>query len=523
MLGTLLREEHSPTLATDQYELTMALGYWKNGMAERPAVFEMFFRKNPFGGGYVVMAGLETLIGLLQAFRFTPSDLDFLASLKDRAGLQMFEDRFLRYLETLRFSCSVAAIPEGTPVFPVEPLVRVQGPILQAQLLETLLLNTLNFQSLVATKAARVCHEAKGDPVVDFGLRRAQGFDGGLSASRACYVGGCTGTSNVLAGKLLGIPVSGTHAHSWVMAFNSELEAFEGYANALPNNCVFLVDTYGTLNGIKNALTVARRLKAEGHHFIGVRLDSGDLAYFSIQARRMLDEAGFADAAILASNELDEYVIRSLKDQGARISMWGVGTKLVTAYDDPALSGVYKLSAIQPADGSGAIPQGKGGRQGDGNRQGNGIHPGNWLYKLKLSEQRTKISLPGIHQVYRYFGPDGRFAADAIVDAEEGDALPDHIVDPDDDTKVKPLGRYARREALLAPVIEKGKLVYATPPLAAVRQRTREQLARLDESHQRLEFPHIYPVGLSPQLARLRNDMIRHEREVLYAGNHAGS
>ncbi|HEX7929004.1 MAG TPA: nicotinate phosphoribosyltransferase [bacterium] len=503
MLGTLLREDHSPTLATDQYQLTMALGYWKNGMAERQAVFEMYFRKNPFGGGYVLMAGLETLIGLLQAFRFTRSDLDYLAGLKDRAGLQMFEDRFLRYLEELRFTCSVSAIPEGTPVFPVEPLVRVQGPILQAQLLETLVLNTLNFQSLVATKAARVCHEAKGDPVVDFGLRRAQGIDGGLSASRACYVGGCTGTSNVLAGKLLGIPVSGTHAHSWVMSFDSESEAFQGYAKALPNNCVFLVDTYGTLNGIKNAITVAQHLKAEGHHFVGVRLDSGDLAYFSIQARQMLDAAGFTDAAILASNELDEYVVRSLKVQGARISMWGVGTKMATAYDEPALSGVYKLSAMEPAKPSAATHKG-------------------WQYKLKLSEQRAKISLPGIHQVYRYLSTDGRFAADAVVDAEEADEPIDRMVDPDDDTKVKMLGRYAARESLLVDVFDQGKLVYDVPRLADVRERTRDQLARLDESHKRLEFPHIYPVGLSPHLARLRNDMIRHEREVLYAGNHTG-
>jgi nicotinate phosphoribosyltransferase len=507
MLGALLREEHSPTLATDQYQLTMALGYWKNGMAERPAVFEMFFRKNPFGGGYVVMAGLATLIGLLQAFRFTRSDLDYLASLKDRAGLQLFEDGFLRYLEALRFTCGVAAVSEGTPVFPVEPLVRVQGPILQAQLLETLLLNTINFQSLVATKAARVCHEAKGDPVIDFGLRRAQGIDGGLSASRACFVGGCTGTSNVLAGKLLGIPVYGTHAHSWVMAFGNELQAFEAYADALPNNCVFLVDTYGTLNGIKNAITVAKRLKAEGHPFLGIRLDSGDLAYFSIQARRLLDAAGFPDAAILASNELDEYVVRSLKDQGARIGVWGVGTKLVTAYDDPALSGVYKLTAIRAAAPAGGAPAATDGA---------------WQYKLKLSEQRGKISVPGIHQVYRYLDDNGRFAADAIVDAQEGDGPVEYIVDPHDDTKVKRLGRYTRREPLLVPVFDDGRLVYAAPTLTEIQRRTREQLARLDDSHQRLEFPHLYPVGLSPHLARLRDDMIRKERALL-AGNHGGT
>jgi len=498
MLGNLLREDHSPTMALDQYQLTMALAYWKQGMAERPSVFEMFFRRNPFGGGYVVMAGLETLIHILQAFRFTRSDLDYLGSLKDRAGLPLYEAPFLRYLEELRFQCDVIAVPEGTPVFPAEPLVRVEGPILQAQLLETLLLNTLNFQSLVATKAARVCHEAKGDAVVDFGLRRAQGLDGGLSASRACFVGGCVGTSNVLAGKLLGIPLYGTHAHSWVMAFPSELEAFERYAATLPNNCVFLVDTYGTINGIRNAIAVGRKLREHGHEFIGVRLDSGDLAYFSIQARRMLDEAGFPSAIILASNELDEFVVRSLKDQGARISVWGVGTKMVTAYDDPALSGVYKLTAIGALGGGG------------------------WQYKLKLSEQRGKISVPGIHQVYRYCDADGRFAADAIVDIAEDGAAVEHIVDPNDDTKIKKLSRFTRREPLLVPVFEQGRLVYTPPPLEDVRRRAREQLAQLDDSHKRLEFPHIYPVGLSPHLDRVRGEMIRRERQLLQANNGAG-
>jgi len=497
MLGTLLREDHSPTLATDQYQLTMAHGYWKNGMAEREASFHMFFRKMPFGGGYVVAAGLDTAIDLLQAFRFTASDLTYLGGLRDRADHPLFEERFLRYLEELRFACDVMAVPEGTPVFPAEPLVRVEGPILQAQLLETLLLNTLNFQSLIATKAARICIEAKGEPVIDFGLRRAQGFDGGLSASRACFVGGCQGTSNVLAGKLLGIPVYGTHAHSWVMAFDSELEAFEAYARAMPDNCLFLVDTYGTLNGIKNAITVAQGLRERGHEIIGLRLDSGDLAYFSIHARRMLDEAGFPAAAILASNELDEYVIRSLKDQGARISVWGVGTKLVTAYDDPALSGVYKLAAVRSA----------------ADRR--------WQYKLKLSEQRSKISVPGIHQVHRYADEGGRFMADAIVDVDEDIARVAEIVDPNDNTKTKTVRRYPRREPLLQPIFERGRLVYRRPALPEIQARTIAQLALLDDSHKRLEFPHIYPVGLSTHLNQVRDDMIRRERARI-SGNHNG-
>jgi len=494
MLGSYLREDHSPILATDLYELTMAKGYWKNEMAEREAAFDMFFRRAPFDGAYAVMAGLETLAGMLSQFHFTSSDLAYLAGLKDRAGQPSFEERFLRYLQDLRFTCDVSVAPEGTVVFPFEPLVRVQGPILQAQLLETLLLNTLNFQTLIATKAARVCLSAQGEPVIEFGLRRAQGLDGGLSAARAAYVGGCAGTSNVLAGKLLGIPVYGTHAHSWVMAFESELEAFEAYARSFPDDTLLLVDTYGTLKGVENAITVGRKLKENGHKLVGLRLDSGDLAYFSIQARRMLDEAGFADAAILASNELDEYVIRSLKDQGARINMWGVGTKLVTGFDEPALSGVYKLSALREAG------------------------TGEWLGKLKLSEQRVKISIPGLHQVYRYEDGDGKFAADAIMDWTEDPKDVTHIVDPNDATKTKRLSRYVRSEALLTRVFERGRLVATLPSLEQIRQRTQDQLARLDDSHKRLENPHIYPVGLSPRLHGIRESMIKEER-ALVRGN----
>jgi nicotinate phosphoribosyltransferase len=355
------------------------------------------------------------------------------------------------------------------------------------------LLNTLNFQTLVATKAARICLAAQGEPVIEFGLRRAQGLDGGLSASRAAFVGGCVGSANVLAGKLLGIPVFGTHAHSWVMAFDSELEAFEAYARSHPDDSVFLVDTYGTLKGIQNAIAAGLKLKAAGHKLVGVRLDSGDLAYFSIQARRMLDEAGLADAIILASNELDEYVIRSLKDQGARISVWGVGTKLVTAFDEPALSGVYKLSALREAG------------------------TGEWRYKLKLSEQRIKISVPGLHQVYRYRDGDGRFAADAILDWTEDPAEVRMIVDPNDATKTKRLSQFDTHEPLLSRIFERGRLVAALPSLPQVQQRTKDQLACLDDSHKRLEYPHIYPVGLSPRLQGIREAMIQEQRQLAQA------
>jgi nicotinate phosphoribosyltransferase len=486
MQSQLSRDDSSLMLAIDLYELTMAKAFWATGMTKRHAEFHMFFRKNPFDGGYVVFAGLETLIDLLREFRFTDSDLAYLGTLRDRAGNPLFEPPFLDYLGGMSMECDVLAMPEGTVVFPNEPLVQVRGPIVQAQLLETILLNTLNFQSLVATKAARICGAAGGDPVVDFGLRRAQGIDGGLSASRACYIGGCVGTSNVLAGKLFNVPPMGTHAHSWVMAFDTELESFEAFAEAMPDNCVFLVDTYGSIQGIRNAIQVATRLKADGHNPIGVRLDSGDLAYFSKEARRMLDEAGLQDMVVMASNELDEYVIRSLKSQGAPIGAWGVGTKLVTAQDDPALSGVYKLTAIK--DGKG------------------------WDYKLKLSDQKAKTSIPGLLQVYRCTDQRGRFAADAILDVSEHPAGLRMIIDPNDNTNIKKLDGIVSREPLLQEIFRGGEQVYTSPSLAQIRDRVAAQLEGLDPSHKRLENPHIYPVGLSPYLNQLRDDMIRKAR-----------
>lgn len=489
MLNPQFRSDPSLALLTDQYQLTMAYGYWKNGLAERHAEFHMFYRKNPFDGGFVVMAGLGTLIESLADFGFSSGDLEYLATLTDRGGHRLFEPAFLDYLGELRFTCDVHAVPEGSIVFPNEPLLRVQGPILQAQVLETLLLNTLNFQSLIATKATRLCHAAQGDPVVDFGLRRAQGL-GGVAASRAAYIGGVAGTSNVLAGKLYGIPVVGTHAHSWVMTFDDERESFAAYARALPDNCVFLVDTYGSINGVRNAIAVGRELREQGHEMIGIRLDSGDLAYFSKRARAMLDEAGFPDAKVVASNELDEYVITSLKLQGAKIDMWGVGTKLVTAYDDPALTGVYKLTAIR-----------------DGR--------GEWQYKLKLSDQKSKMSIPGLLQVYRHYHEAGRMMADVIADHDEPPEAIDQIVDPNDNLRRKRLGRSVRFEPLLQPLYRAGELLTDPPGLERIRERLSDQLGMLDDSHKRFEYPHIYPVGLSPRLNDLRDDMIQRERDRL--------
>ena len=483
-------DDLSIALLTDQYQLTMAYAYWHNGMAERQAEFQMFYRKNPFDGGFVIAAGLGTLIEYLRDFRFSAGDLEYLATLRDRADRPLFSQAFLAYLGDLRFSCDVYAVAEGTVVFPNEPLLRVRGPLLQAQLLETLLLNTINFQSLIATKAARVCIAAKGDPVMDFGLRRAQGMNGALAASRASYIGGCVGTSNVLAGKLFGIPVVGTHAHSWVMAFAEEKQAFTAFAETMPDNCVFLVDTYGSINGIRNAIEVGLTLREQGHQLTGVRLDSGDLAYFSKRAREMLDAAGLPEVMVVASSELDEYVITSLKNQGAQINSWGVGTKLVTAYDDPALSGVYKLSAIRTEDGE-------------------------WQYKMKLSEQKAKMSIPGVLQVHRYFDKDDKMVADAIMETTEDPSQVKRIINPNDNLNRKRLSRAVRSEPLLAAVFEQGKLVAASPELATIRDRVQQQLMPLDESHKRFEYPHIYPVGLSPRLNEVRDTMIQHERERL--------
>ena len=317
-------------LLTDLYQLTMAYDYWKSGLQDHQSIFHLSFRENPFKGGYAVACGLETAIEFLSNFHFEQSDIDYLSSLKGNDGARLFEPDFLNFLLRLEFAGSIDAIPEGTVVFPHEPIIRVTGPLLQAQIIETSLLNIINFQTLIATKASRIVEAAHGESILEFGLRRAQGIDGSLSASRAAYIGGCSATSNVLAGQLFDIPVKGTHAHSWVMCFDSEIEAFSAYAEAMPNNCIFLVDTYDSLEGVRNAVTIGKQIRQNGHEMIGIRLDSGDLAYLSIEARKILDENEFPNAVIVVSNDLDEHIITSLKRQGAKIMVWGVGTKLVT-------------------------------------------------------------------------------------------------------------------------------------------------------------------------------------------------
>ncbi len=477
----------SLALLTDLYQLTMAQGYWHAGVADREAVFHLTFRRHPFGGAYAVAAGLESALDYLARFRFDASDREYLASLRGSDGKPLFDPKFVEYLGGVEFDCSVDAIPEGSVVFAHEPLLRVQGPVLLAQLVETPLLNILNFQTLVATKAARVCQAARGEPVLEFGLRRAQGPDGGISAARASYIGGCIGTSNVLAGKLLGVPIKGTHAHSWVMFHDDELSAFRAYAAAMPNNCTFLVDTYDTLQGVRHAIQVGEELRAAGHTLAGVRLDSGDLAHLSIEARKLLDAAGFPDAKIVASNDLDEHTIASLEEQGCKIDVWGVGTKLVTAYDQPALGGVYKLGAVRGADGK-------------------------WQHKIKVSEQVVKISNPGIQQVRRYRRGD-ELVADVIYDQDAGLASKDGKVtlwDLEDLTRAQTVeaAEHDHAEDLLVRVMERGKRVGPRGSLDDARARAVRDLAGLSARTRRFLNPQPHRVGLDPHVHRTKAELI---------------
>lgn len=473
-------------LLTDLYQLTMAAAYHASGRAEQEAAFHLFFRTLPFNGGYAIAAGLGSAVDWLKGFHFEADDIDYLATLRDAESAPLLQPAFLNYLRNLKLTVTIDAIPEGTVVFPHQPLLRITGPILQCQLLETALLNIINFQTLIATKAARVCQAAQGEPVLEMGLRRAQGPDGALAASRAAHIGGCASTSNVLAGKLFGIPVKGTHAHSWVMSFETELEAFEQYATALPGNCTFLVDTYDTLEGVRNAVTVGHKLRETGHRLLGIRLDSGDLAWLSQQARVILDESGLPDTAIVASNDLDENLIESLKHQGAKISVWGVGTKLITGGDQAALGGVYKLAAVRDA-------------------------AGNWQPRIKLSEQVIKVSTPGLQQIRR-FSRDGYFLADAIYDAEKPCPEPCEITDPTENLRHTTIPAGTPHEDLLQPLFRDGELINSLPTLTESRTRCLAQLAALSPSIKRLANPHNYPAGLEASLHQKKIHLIQQAR-----------
>lgn len=470
------------SLLTDLYELTMAYGYWKLGFEKKEAAFHLFFRRKPFGGSFAIAAGLETALKFLSDFRYDASDLAYLETVQGSDGKPLFEKAFLDYLSHFKFTLDIDAVPEGTPIFPYEPLLRIQGPLIQAQLLESPLLNIINFQSLIATKAARICWAAKPDHVVEFGLRRAQGIDGALSAARAAYIGGCHSTSNVLAGKLYGIPVKGTHAHSWIMAFDSEDESFKAWGEVMPGNIIFLIDTYDTIRGAKRATEVAKKIREKGIQMTGVRLDSGDLAHLSIEIKKILSDAGFPNAKIMASNELDEYLISDLKHQGAQISLWGVGTHLVTGKDQPALDGVYKLSAIR--DGK-----------------------GKWRYKVKISEQLAKVTNPGLLQIRRYTSKDG-YIGDMLYDIPTGVPSSAASIDQFDPTNMQNITPNEKYQDLLVPVMQNGKVTYTSPPLSQIRDLAISELDKFHPAIRRFLYPQPYFVGLEKSLYDLKHRLI---------------
>ena len=477
--------ENGHELLTDLYQLTMAQGYWETGQGATQACFHAYFRDYPFRGGYAIACGMDQLAELIDGFAFSAEDVEYLASLDAPGGGRLFKPAFLDYLRTFSLRVDVDAVVEGSVVFPHEPIVRVMGPIMDCQLIETALLNCVNFETLIATKAARVCLAAHGLPVAEFGLRRAQGAGGGMWASRAAVVGGCASTSNVLAGKTYGLPVSGTHAHSWVMSFPSELEAFRAYAREFPRNCVLLVDTYDVERGIRNAITVGLEMRARGERLAGIRIDSGDLAWLAKMARRMLDEAGLQDCGIVLSNDLDEYTIQSILDEGAPVSSWGVGTKLACAFDQPTLGGVYKLSATRA--------------------------PGQaeWVDRLKISESAAKLTVPGVLDVRRYYNDDGTIAGDMVFDVNAGVDERQVIVDPLDSMRRKKLAG-KRFCTTLEPLARNGQVVLDAGGRSAMeaQRRCREGLACLDESQKRMLNPHTYPVGLEYGLCERRRALV---------------
>ncbi|MFU0827808.1 MAG: Nicotinate phosphoribosyltransferase [Lachnoclostridium sp.] len=475
-------EKENLTLLTDFYELTMMQGYYKNNSNDT-VIFDVFYRNNPSGSGYAIFAGLEQVIEYIKNIRFTSEDISYLKS------LNMFDDDFLDYLKKFRFTGDIYAVPEGTVVFPMEPLLKVTAPIIEAQLVETAILNIINHQSLIATKASRVCYAAKGDPIMEFGLRRAQGPDAGTLGARAAVIGGCVGTSNVLAAKKFGIPALGTHAHSWIMSFEDELTAFRQYAALYPNNATLLVDTYDTLrSGVPNAIKVFSELREAGRmpEKYGIRLDSGDLAYLSKKARKMLDEAGFPEATIVASSDLDEYLIDSLKTQGAAINSWGVGTNLITSKDCPAFGGVYKMAAIKKN--------------------------GQFIPKIKVSENPTKITNPGDKTVYRVYEKEsGKIKADLIAMAHEkySEDNPLKLFDPQATWKKTYLkaGSYTLRE-ILVPIFKDGKCVYTSPSVMEIRDYCQKELNTLWDETRRLINPHNVYVDLSNELYQLKNQLL---------------
>lgn len=467
------------SLLTDLYELTMGQGYFEQGIHGREAAFDLFFRPNELIS-YSVAAGIEEAAQYLENLRFEKEDIAYLASLK------LFSDGFLKYLKNFRFTGTVKAVREGEIVFPNEPILTVRAPLFEAQIVETALLNFINHETLIATKAAKIVREAKGDPVMEFGLRRAQGADAGVFGARAALIGGCASTSNVYAGKQFSLPVSGTMAHSFVMNFPTEREAFRAYAKAYPDDCVLLVDTYDTLaSGVPNAIETFRSLKERGRVPKGIRIDSGDLAYLSKEARKMLDGAGLEEVKICASGDLDEYTIRSLKEQGAKIDSWGVGTKLITSASLPSLGGVYKLCAV--------------------------FEKGEEIPKLKLSDTEVKTTNPACKEVYRIYDRNSECALFDYL-AREGEAVNENAVLSVAESRKKYEGSF-RVKRLLQPLFVGGKRVMPRYSVEEGRRYCEEELSRFREEYKRLDMPHIYKVHLSPALAALKKALIERIEE----------
>ena len=478
------------TLLTDLYQLTMGYGFYRQNKHEEEVVFDLFFRKNNVIT-YSIFAGLEQAMEYLLGWRFDEDDIAYLRS------LNLFDESFLQYLKGMRFTGDVYAVKEGEPVFPGEPILTVKAPLIQAQFAETALLNIINHQTLIATKSAKICRATGGKgAVMEFGLRRAQGPDAGISGARAAIIGGCSSTSNVIAGKQFHVPVAGTMAHSWIMDYPTEYEAFKAYADAYPENCMLLVDTYDTLrSGVPNAIKVFKELKAKGYRPKGIRLDSGDLAYLSKKARKMLDDAGFPEALICVSGDLDERSISSLLSQGAKIDSWGVGTRLITSEDMPALGGVYKLSAVIEKDGT--------------------VTP-----KIKLSDNTAKITNPAFKSLYRLYDKENGMAiADLITLKDEtvDDSKPLTLFHPVETWKTHELENF-RLEELQQTIVKNGKLVYSFPSLMEIQRYSKSQLAKFWEEYLRLDMPQLYKVDLSDKLHALKIEMIDNIRKQAKKG-----
>ena len=476
------------TMLTDFYEFTMINGFFEHNCADKIAYFDMFFRRVPDNGGFAIMAGIEQVINYIKELEFTDKDIEYLRSKK------IFDERFLEYLKNFKFECDIWAIQEGTPIFPYEPIVVVRGPVIQAQFLETMILLTVNHQSLIATKANRIVRAAQGRSVMEFGSRRAQGYTGAIEGARAAYIGGVAGTACTITDEKYGVPALGTMAHSWVQLFDNEYEAFKAYAQTYPHATTLLVDTYNVLkSGIPNAIKVFDEvLKPMGARPVGVRIDSGDITYLSKKCRKMLDEAGYEDCKIVASNSLDEYIIRDMLMQGAKIDSFGVGERLITASADPVFGGVYKLAAVENENGD-IIP------------------------KIKISENVSKITTPGFKQLYRLYSHEtGKAIADVVTLNDEviDDKKPYEIFDPEHTWKRKTVMDFFARP-LLKKIFDKGECVYNVPPLEVTREYCRIEIDGLWDEVKRFENPHSYYVDLSQKLWDIKNNMLsEHEKEM---------